>query len=114
MLSTTMNGNQKNVLNILVLNNQALHLDDSYLERPALETVEKVKLYAYSLERCVHARICAFVRAFVRLCVCAFALSVSLCVSVCLRVSPCLCLYIQAQERASQLKGLKSVLRNDR
>jgi Rab GDP dissociation inhibitor len=29
----------------------ALHLDDSYLERPAIETVEKVKLYAYSLER---------------------------------------------------------------
>ncbi|EWM22291.1 rab gdp dissociation inhibitor alpha, partial [Nannochloropsis gaditana] len=29
----------------------ALHLDDSYLERPALETVKAIQLYVYSLER---------------------------------------------------------------
>jgi len=29
----------------------ALHRDDSYLERPARETVDAIKLYAYSLER---------------------------------------------------------------
>jgi len=29
----------------------ALHLDDSYLERPARETIDRTKLYLYSLER---------------------------------------------------------------
>ena len=29
----------------------ALHLDDSYLDRPALETVKAIQLYVYSLER---------------------------------------------------------------
>ncbi len=31
----------------------ALHRDDEYLRQPALETIEAVKLYAYSVERCV-------------------------------------------------------------
>jgi len=29
----------------------ALHLDDTYLDRPALETVKAIQLYVYSLER---------------------------------------------------------------
>ena len=29
----------------------ALHLDDNYLDRPALETVKAIQLYVYSLER---------------------------------------------------------------